>query len=70
MPCTLIDEAAYAVDRSEGGRGMALAFCCRKLSGRTVVHRVATWDEPDAVGGFAMLTILVNPERVEVEGGG
>jgi hypothetical protein len=46
----LIDEPVFALSRAPGGRWLILAPCCRDLSGRTGVRRIAVFDEPVAGG--------------------
>jgi len=52
-----VDEPVFALSRAPGGCWSILAPCCRELSGRFGVRRIAVLDEP-AAGGSRLKVIL------------
>jgi hypothetical protein len=46
-----VDEPVFAACRTSAGRWSIVAPCCRDLSGRMGVRRIAVLDEPAAAGG-------------------
>jgi hypothetical protein len=44
----LVAEPVFAASRTPAGRWLIVAPCCRDLSGRTGVRRIAVFDEPVA----------------------
>jgi hypothetical protein len=52
------NEGIVAVHR-DGRHWSVMAYCCRELSGRTGVHRIAAVDEPMALRGFAALEAIL-----------
>ena len=52
-----VDEPALAVHRTPTGRWSVVAPCCRDLSGRTAVHRIAVLDEPTTIGGAKVIRL-------------
>ena len=52
------DEPVFAAWRTPAGRWSIVASCCRDLSGRTGVRRIAVLDEPAATAGGAKVIKL------------
>ena len=50
-------EPVLAAYRTPAGRGSIVAPCCRDLSGRTGVRRIAVLDEPAATGGAEIIQL-------------
>jgi hypothetical protein len=46
-----VDEPVFAACRTSAGRWSIIAPCCRDLSGRMGVRRIAVLDEPAAAAG-------------------
>src|SRR5262249_30309089 len=51
-----VDELVFAAYRTPAGRWSNVAPCCRDLSGRTGVYRIAVLDEP-AAGGLKVIKL-------------
>jgi len=49
------DEPVFAAYHTPAGRWSIVAPCCRDLSGRTGVCRIAVFDEPAATGGAEVI---------------
>jgi hypothetical protein len=51
-----VEEPVFAASRTPAGQWWIVAPCCRDLSGRTGVHRIAVLDEP-AAGGAEVIKL-------------
>jgi len=51
-----VGEPVFAASRTPAGRWSIVAPCCRDLSGRTGVRRIAVLDEP-AAGGAKVIRL-------------
>ena len=49
-PTQVLDAPVFAASRTPAGQWSIVAPCCRDLSGRTGVRRIAALDEPAADG--------------------
>jgi len=52
-----VDEPVLAAYRTPAGRWSIVASCCRDLSGRIGVRRIAALDEPAATGGAKVVRL-------------
>jgi len=52
-----VGEPVFAVHRTPAGRWSIVAPCCRDLSGRIGVRRIAVLDEP-AAGGAKVIKVV------------
>jgi hypothetical protein len=61
-----VDESTFAASRTPAGRWSIVASCCRELSGRTGVRRIAVLDGPAelAAGGSKVIELK---ERVGID---
>src|SRR5262249_1017581 len=62
-----VGEPVFAAYRTSAGQWSIVASCCRDLSGRTGVRRIAARDEPAAAAGGAKVIKL--QERAGLRGG-
>jgi hypothetical protein len=51
------DAPVFAAYRTPAGHWSILAPCCRDLSGRIGVHRIAALEEPAATGGAEVIRL-------------
>jgi hypothetical protein len=63
-----VGEPVFAVHRTSAGRWSIAAPCCRDLSGRIGVHRIAVLDEPAAAAGGAEVIRLEEARQDRLAG--
>jgi len=51
------DELVFTAYRTPAGRWSIVAPCCRDLSGRTGVRKIAVLDEPTTTGGAEVIRL-------------
>ena len=52
-----VDAPVFTASRNPVGRWSIIAPCCRDLSGRTGLHRIAALEEPAATGGAKVIEL-------------